>query len=450
MYQLLNGIVWLFTRGPLGSFLIAAALIGFGYQQYMAAESTNEARAAALAEGPPPVVDIDTYIPARNDGHLGEVNVRAQLDLTWDYQLTLTTNSGNHYAYMVPLVEVKPDAARPAVLGYLLWNDSDFTFDQFDPMTFLINAEGFGTVGPILTLNGLRDTPGQFDDMIADAFAENGRVLPPEPLILSLFDGDRAAYFAPRDPRTPLVWLGGLGALFVAVGLGRLVVRRPTPAGPGPADPVEETPAQRTADRPGTDLPLPSYIVSADPPAAAGRVPEWKVRLDAKLEAKAKGRPLPPPIDPTLDVRAMMGLRKPQKPAAAVRTPAEQLRRAALGFVGAIFALVLVAGFYGVWTSIPEPEPEPITLAELAAQGLAQALVPTTPPAEKEWYEIDLAPVAQWFIEKATLAMAGDQAAILTLSMMLIGFISLLIGLKIVVMARMMAPRVRPGMESYR
>ncbi len=198
MSSILSLIWYILNRGPLALVVIGAALFGAGVYFEGLGEEREQRRAAALAKGPPPVVDIEAFSKRRDVHDFSEVHVRTQLDFSMDYRLTLTGDGADEYAYMIPLVATDaPEGQVPQSYGILMLDHSSFTFDDIDPLQYLGNAETFGAFGPVVTLNGRSGVLTTFEDIVDDSFSREGRALPSSALILREYRNGREAAFAP-------------------------------------------------------------------------------------------------------------------------------------------------------------------------------------------------------------------------------------------------------------
>lgn len=77
-----------------------------------------------------------------------------------------------------------------------------------------------------------------------------------------------------------------------------------------------------------------------------------------------------------------------------------------------------------------DPNAAQPVLQTLFAQAVADVVVPVTPAEEMGRWDIDFAPVAQWFVAKAALAAMGDAEAQMLLGGMIFGFLFLLFVLR--------------------
>lgn len=240
--------------------------------------------------------------------------------------------------------------------------------------------------------------------------------------------------------------------------------------------------------KPAPELPIETPIVATPAPApttqtlrvkprtSKNAVPLWQQRLDGNANAfgEAKGSASDP-------------LRSGLRPK---RTFFGTLRKGLLGVVMAGFALIGASMLFGLdgstslmsmntvetgsdgepanmWGSLlnglrdrvggdvniitTSETPTTDTLAEvetttsdtghavmqsIVAQAIADVVVPVTPEEEMGRWDIDFAPVAQWFVAKASLAAMGDLEAQMVLAGIAFGVIFLLIAVRWFFMVR--------------
>ncbi|MFQ6554094.1 hypothetical protein AAD018_017260 [Aestuariibius insulae] len=260
-------LIWyILNRGPFVLMVIAAGLFGAGLYFADLAEKREDRRATALANGPPPVVDIADFTKRRDVHDFNEVHVRAQLDFTMDYRLTLTGDGADDYAYMIPLVATDAKAGQdPQSYGILILDHGGFTFDDIDPLKYLGAAETFGAFGPVVTLNGFSGSLAKFEDIVDDSFAREGRSLPSTALILREYRNGRAAAFAPGQASE-----GQIFRIAALLFLGLAVIK--TLSGRRPKQPVSSIDDYDVADN--IEIPEPAMMT----PRPDQSVPLWKQR----------------------------------------------------------------------------------------------------------------------------------------------------------------------------
>lgn len=459
MQYILAGLIRFLMSGPLALFGGAAAVLAVGYFLQVSENEREVRKAAALAAGPPPVVNIEDYDRATDRTDMGEVNLRAQLDFSMDYQLTLEGSSSTDRALMVPLMEA--ETGEP--VGVALYTGRNFQFEDMEPMALLAKSQGFGEVGPILHLNGETGPLGKWDEIVEDSFREQGRAFAPGFLIVYPYVDGREAAFAPKTNSSVFGLFSKIAGAIALLGILKLVFRKPDPVAaeipdlpplqpaeapqtPSGFSPLDDPFALTGSDRKGMmqdDQADPLAVTPAPVMAAKTdeNIPEWKRRLDAKINGQ-----IAQDTASTALRAEMLGAN-----ATAKRSFGSTLRRAALILVGAVFGLVLVATIGDLLmdarqndaaaaVAIPSAE-------ERVAQVVAEYVAPTTDAADKEWYEIDFAPIAQWFVSKGLLAISGDKNAQLTLAMMVGGLFLFMFMLRWFFFVRgMFRPKIQPSM----
>ena len=217
MQAIFSAIYYFFRMGPLGLLVIAILVAAAGYFLQIADNDSRADKARALAEGPPPIVNIEDYDRSLHRNDAREVRVRAQLDMTMKYRLTQEDRTRDKLGYMIPLIAVEDDRAMfdgeqvglraqlnadalegPApVHGIMLHAPRDLDFDTMDTEFLFDQIEGFGEFGPIVVLNGFAGGKGALDDVVDGAFEDRNRTLPGKALILKPFaEGREAALVA--------------------------------------------------------------------------------------------------------------------------------------------------------------------------------------------------------------------------------------------------------------
>lgn len=458
MQYILAGLIRFILSGPMALFAGAVAVLALGYFLQLSENERELRKAAALAAGPPAVVDIEEYDRATDRTDMGEVNLRAQLDFSMDYQLTLEGSSSTDRALMVPLMEV--ETGEP--VGVALFTTGNFQFEDMEPMALLAKSQGFGEVGPILSLNGETGALGKWDEIVEDSFREQGRTFAPGFLIVYPYVEGRAAAFAPKTS-TIFGLFSKIAGAIALLAILKLVFRKPDPVAVEIPDlpPLQPSQAPQTAsgfsplDDPfaltGSNRRGMMEDDQADPLAvtpapvmaakADGNIPEWKRRLDAKINGQAADDM------GSAALRAdMLGKSDPAR-----RSFGATLRKAALIVVGAVFGLVLIATIGSLLMDARQNDAAAAvsipTAEERVAQVVAEYVAPTTAATDKEWYEIDFAPIAQWFVAKGLLAVSGDKNAQITLAMMVGGLFLFLFMLRWIFFVRgMFRPKIQPSL----
>ena len=268
MHAVFRAIIGFLRLGPIPLGLIAAAFFGAGIWLQMQENQINLEKAEALLAGPPPAVNLSDFNPVHDIHPFDEVAIRAQLDLTRDAELTLERRGNDDLAVMVPLVAVdavvpEEGEAAPEVLGVALFTGEAFAFDDLTRTDLRDMAREFGAFGPVLTLNGRLDGPGDFDDVLAQSFAQSGAVLAPDALhIYPYMEGRVAAFDAAWPFQTSIfgafAWIGGAFGVFALFKLAFRSNRRTDWSDEelfgAPEEPMAE-PSDRAFDTYDTDTP---------------------------------------------------------------------------------------------------------------------------------------------------------------------------------------------------
>lgn len=526
----LKFLIGFLRLGPLPLLLVAAVILGGGFYWEIQEQKRDAARDAAIAAGPPATVDIRAFDPARDVTALDEVQIRAQLDVAMDYQLTIERDGTDDLAYMVPLVAVDAIPASqvpdrnpaepmmlaegpdwPEIVGVAIYTGRDFSFEDVDGMLLARQAKEFGPYGPILTLNGEHRGLGLWDEIVRDSFAEQNRPFPRDAIVVFPYLNGRAAALAPREADQLSLFdiTKYVAAAIAALALLKLAVHResegaedPSTEAPWedakaaeiPEEPepgfdfvaeIDTTPAVEASLEVDSPAPAPAAVEShphstrsmaeatdaADPQVAVGALfaemesdpdfsrPEFDPGFDRKssLRTRAADPVFETPDEPE-PVRERMADRFRRPPAAEAEEPLPAPRRSGIPVVRKLLIGVVLLAFLtilgGTLMSLFDQSAESdvaaavLTPQEEVARDIAQRFVPETPPDQRAWYEINIAPMVQWVVAKALLALAGDTGAIIWM-MALIGTpILLLIMLRWWFFARsVLTPRVSRGIS---
>ena len=395
---------------PLVLGALALAILALGYYLQIGENSLNARKAAAFVAGPPAIVEISAFDPARDITDMNEVNLRAQPVFEHAYQLTYEKSTGEDHAFMVPLVATNSQSDT-VIAGIALYTSPSFSFDDVTPELMLSSAVGFGDFGPILELDGKVTPLGQWGDLTDEALAEQGLTLSADTVIFRPYMNGRAAAFAPSS-KTIFGLLSKIAGVIGLLALAKLVLRNPSQ----PDEPTEE-------------------IEDTDPVADALRqtftVPLWKQRRLATAK------------DPTFDASTFDS---------AVVEDAEivlprkgfGLRKIAIGLVAVLFLLGLVATVYDLL-----PKTAATEVAQV--QPVIEAIDPIAPAADpnRHWTDIDITPIADWFMATYILAVAGDPDAQLLLGTIIGGLFAGLFMLKAFFMIRRsMQPKTTARFDS--
>lgn len=219
MQGILKVIVGFLGLKPLYLAAIALSLFGAGIYLQADENKTNLMKADALLAGPPAPVAVGAAAQAAAAHPFGEVMVQAQLDMSMDYEITLTGDGADRVGYMVPLVAA--DAETPEVLGVLLYDDKGLTPDAVTDLMLgpTLDSDVEGAFGPVLMLNGMIGDMGDFEKAVAEVFASEGRTLPADVPVLRSFEGDRVGAYDPDWPFEQSIfgifaWLAGAVGLY--------------------------------------------------------------------------------------------------------------------------------------------------------------------------------------------------------------------------------------------
>ncbi len=171
----------------------------------------------ALEQGPPVIVDLDSYSAKEHRGPAREMHIRAEIDISDNFSFTIITNGVLKDAkYFVPLYaptetlsdqsEAKTAAfakfltnkdekqrlifnksGNKILIGAIVSKDED-TFKN--AMDFTV---GYGQIGPIITVNG---QPGSFggkhEDLAKETLEDLGIRYVKDPVYIKAFFGNRA------------------------------------------------------------------------------------------------------------------------------------------------------------------------------------------------------------------------------------------------------------------
>lgn len=88
------------------------------------------------------------------------------------------------------------------------------------------------------------------------------------------------------------------------------------------------------------------------------------------------------------------------------------------------------------------------SVKEVVAQSAAAAVVPDADP-NRHWTDIDVAPIAEWFVAKFFLAVAGDADAQILLGGMLLGlFVAIFVLYWFFIVRRALRPKTTARFDS--
>ncbi|WP_099826955.1 hypothetical protein [Oceaniglobus indicus] len=195
---------------------------------YFDAQKAAE-RKMAIRGGPPPVIQIQDFQPANDITRIGEVNAVAQIDVSLPILALYGDGVEQRRAVVFPLVatDVADPAtgAAPPVLGYAYFDAPRRNIEVFDPSTFIPKFSRIGSVGPIVTLNGLTDGPAALRSEVSDLLASMNRPLTGPALSIAPFGAHRADVLGAMRPSMWRLGFLGLAALLLLGALVRFVVR---------------------------------------------------------------------------------------------------------------------------------------------------------------------------------------------------------------------------------
>lgn len=439
MHYVLGFVISLLKRGPLTLGAVAVAILGAGFYLQIGENERTAARLAAIEAGPPPVVEITKFDEDRDMTGQREVVVRAQPVIEHAYRLTYSENSGDDYAFMVPLLGTNATNSK-VVFGIAFYHSRDFTFDDITPDLMLNGVTDFGDYGPIVDYNGRVSSLGKWQDMTDEAFIEQGLTLDDNAVIVWPYLDGRTAALTPSD-LTIFDFFSYIAGALGLLALGKLVI------GKNP----EDTPTG--IDRSVTPVTPHSAAFDPIPPAnAADAMPLWKQRAEGKFEtlfSEFETSPSTTPetatsTAPTFDAapaKAMtraeaLAQRQPnvQPPLIAPKRSGLGVRKVLIGIVGALFMLGLVST---VTDLVAKSSTVPaVTSQDIAAATVADVLVPDADP-DRHWTDIDVTPVIEWVVAKSILAAAGDVDAMTTLGMIFGGAFIAMFMLRVYITARL-------------
>ena len=455
-----NLIFSILRAHPLVLGLIAAACFVGGYFLQVHDNELAARQINALRAGMPAAVDIEDFVAERDMNDVRETHIRAQVHMDAIYELTLTRNTGDDIAVMVPLLAT--DATTPEVIGVAIWDSNDLSFEDVDQARLMAKADSMGPFGPITRFNGFhRGSVGTFDEMVEDALNDEGLALASGAVIVAPFLHGRhiALDREARGGPTPFGIFSKIGGAFALLALFKMAVsgRRDYDEDAIPLPTLAEDTSARDhlmfgAGGGAMSTPVPS-AAEADP-----SVPLWKQRLmarqaaeglapaeDAHAHAEPAAEPDWTPEDDfvpkasygIVDEAAMQPSRRitPEEDEGPIRSSGVSyddpwaeaaprrrwgLRKILIGIVGAAFALTLALTLTGlVSEAIANDQTAanaPMSSDEAMGWALAETLYPSTADPDRPFYEIDPAPVVQWFIATGFMAWRGDTTSIIVLS----------------------------------
>lgn len=389
--------------GPIALGLIASAVMALGYFLQVNANERAAFNALALQNGPPAMVQLSEGIEPTNDAR--EVVVQAELLWEHSYDLWLEDDFGTDYVVMFPLV-VAGSSNTNNVLGVAMFKSED---DQYALPSAQILDEWYvrdGKFGPVMNLNGRLGSLGQWDDLTAESFVDEGLAMPESPVVIWPYIEERDIALAP-PPADQMTIFGLLSKIAGAIGLlaiAKLVFQ----------------------NKPEDDAPF-----------------DAEVDQDVEDESTAYDpEPQPAGLHPTMAQTMQDPILAPQKSSLG-------LRQVLIGLVGTAFLVLLVATVWGMLdTPTPNDQASLPSVQESVATFAADAVVPDADP-NRHWTDVDVTPIAEWFVAKFFLAVSGDTDAQLLLGGMIGGLFFELVGLRwFFVMRRTLRPRTTARFDS--
>lgn len=404
----LFNLLYKFLRlGPLALSLIAVAVLGLGFYVQIEQNGYDARKAAALAAGPPAVVGISKLNLESDVTVMDEVVVQAQPVLDFAYRLTLDRGGSDDHVFMVPLVS--PTATlETAIVGIAYFPADTADFANITTELLMTGVTGFGDVGPVTTYNGEISGMGKWDDLTEEAFFDEGLSIPYSPVIIWPYMDGRDVALAPPAPDEATVFglFSMIAGAIAVLALAKLVLR-----GKADDDPVGE----------------PAIAPVSAPAPQLSAVPLWKQR---------SGLVDPDPMgDPVEFAPATFDAPRHNDPATSqplIPKPrsAARLRKVLMGIVGLAFAVMLMSIVSGlVQDGARNQVVEVINMQDRLAVAAADVVVPDADP-NRHWTDIDVTPVAERFVAKFFLAMAGDGDAQLMLGLMVGGLFVFMFALR--------------------
>lgn len=122
------------------------------------------------------------------------------------------------------------------------------------------------------------------------------------------------------------------------------------------------------------------------------------------------------------------------------------MRSILIGLVGAAFVVLLTATLWGMLADTKSND-QAVGIVALETMMTEQTAVDTQPG--RHWTDIDVSPIADWFMAKAVLATSGDRDAIILMGGLIGGLLVALFMLRwFFVMRRALQPRTTARMDS--
>ncbi len=206
-------------------FILAPLVLAIGVSSYFSAEHDDAVRQQALSHGPPAVVAIERYNPAKNKGDYDEVMIEAQLDGAKIVDVSKTKGSRTVDDGTVAPLYPTDAKDRAGGISAIFVSDGKLTDDAIKAM--IVRD---GPFGPIIRIDGIDTTADGKPEFVTTAEDKIGAV-PEKTVFLNPFDKDRKVALAPKHEGMEILIIAGIAALLLG---GYGLIRMP----PKPADPL--------------------------------------------------------------------------------------------------------------------------------------------------------------------------------------------------------------------
>lgn len=214
--------------GALLLLLMGVAGMGAGGFLFLADKTQGERKAAALAEGPPPAVELQDFAAAPVTGAAGNIRLIAQVDFTLRKPITSNSFLGEGAGFVLPLLAPEATALdRDQTLGVLLFTGENAAFTDRQLERLLDRMVAMGANGPVVDIEGFAASDPAFLSAANVAFAAEGRLLPSNVVMLEPFMDGRAWALSPGAPNYLPMGVGAAGVVIFLLGLV-LMMRRST------------------------------------------------------------------------------------------------------------------------------------------------------------------------------------------------------------------------------
>lgn len=429
--------IYFFFRLPWWALgVIAAAVLGAGWYLQTLDNEREAAYARALVEGPPALVDITAFNKDTDMNAAREVYVQAQAAFEYSYDLWFEDSSD--YVVMVPLLAADATNATD-VLGVAFFEVTDALSEAAVDAAMEASFVRYADFGPVVNLNGRIKGMAGWDGQTKDAFADEGLVMPENPVVIWPYMEGREVALAPREASSWTIF-GVISKVAGAIGL-LAILKLAVRSGSGGA--TEE------------DLLEPAATFEPDAVRAPGAArsanePLWKQRSGLADEAEAFAQPeFEEPrfgSEPALRFETSEGAAPIMENEPLIKPRRSfGVRKLLIGIVGAVFVLLLAnVALNTVGQSAARDAArvaQPPSQEEVMASTVADLVVPDAEP-NRHWTDIDVTPIVEWFVAKGVLALSGDMDALMTVGMIAGGVIFVpLIGMFFIRMRRSLAPK---------